>query len=160
MYHDINRFFLCLALFWFGLTHNYDVAFAQEPLRSGNNGVQMQVGPNSNPADDDNANTMRVGPRNNRQREGNRNENNGNLYPNFANDVRVEVQIQPDMPFWHWGQTRPDNTRPPAYNDPRRPERPEFRPGDRPEVDRRPPAERSRRPEPQVQPVAPERRSR
>lgn len=113
-----NRLFLCIVLAALGLSSGTGGARAagQEPRVAQNRGnaVEMQVGPNSNFADDDNANTMRVGPGNNRPREANRNENNGNLYPNFANDVRVEVQIQPDMPFWHWGQTRPDNTRPPA----------------------------------------------
>ena len=153
-----NRLFLGIVLAAFGLGSGVWVARAAEQelrvAQNNGNAVTMQVGPNTNPEDDDNANTMRVGPGNNRPREG-----SGNLYPNFANDVRVEVQIQPDMPFWHWGQTRPENTLPPAHNDPRRPGgRPEFRPGDRPQPDRRPPVERDQRPAPPVPPVAPERR--
>ena len=107
MYHDINCFFLCLALFWFGLAHNYEAAFAQEPLPPANNGVQMQVGPNTTP--DDNANTMRVGPRNNRQ--GNRNA----PAQGFDGNIQIDVQVQPGGNFWPGGQVRPDNTLPPAY---------------------------------------------
>ena len=109
MYHDINRFFLCLALFWFGLAHNHEAAFAQEPLPPRNNGVHMQVGPNTTP--DDNANTMRVGPRNNRQREDNRNA----PAQGFDGNIQIDVQVQPGGNFWPGGQVQPDNTLPPAY---------------------------------------------
>ncbi len=151
MHPGMIRLFLCLLLFWFGLGNNCEVAFAGEPLPPRKNRVEMQVGPNStpNPADDDSADTLRVGPGNNRPRE-----NNRNLYPDFAGDVRVEIQLQPDGHFWPRQQPWPDNFRPPAHNRPRpgqpenghnaphrpgdRPEsrpgdRPEFRPGDRPE---------------------------
>ncbi|WP_027187514.1 hypothetical protein [Desulfovibrio cuneatus] len=118
MYHHVIRQFLCIVLAALGVGSGMGFARAAgQELRTAQNrgnAVEMQVGPNTTHSDDDSADTMRVGPGSNRSRNANRNENNRNLYPNFANDVRVEVQIQPDMPFWHWGQTRPDNSLPPA----------------------------------------------
>lgn len=113
MSYSIRRFFLFTLLAALGVGSGLARVHAAEGgarvAQNSGGGVHMQVGPNTTPEEDASADTLRVGPGNNRQRE-----NTHNLYPNFANDVRVEVQIQPDMPFWQWGQTRPDNTRPPA----------------------------------------------